>query len=478
MDYQSTRDASRRVSPAQAVLRGLAPDGGLFVAEPPRLALEPLAGLDAVSLAGALLGALLPGFAEMDKLTRSAYAGKFETPGLTPLVPAGGRYVLELFHGPTSAFKDIALSVLPRLITAARDALGVTEELLILTATSGDTGKAALAGFCDVPGTKIIVFYPENGVSAVQKAQMVTQAGENVRVCAVRGNFDDAQSAVKAVFAAGLPEGCGVRLSSANSINIGRLVPQTAYYFKAYFDLVRLGRIALGDPVDFSVPTGNFGDILAGFLAKRMGLPVGTLICASNRNSVLTDFLRTGIYDRNRPFYRTLSPSMDILVSSNLERLLWFMTRDEAWVASCMRALRETGRFTVPPALLGRIQADFSCASCDDAQTLETIGTVWREHGYLLDTHTAAAWHAAAQCSRPTVVLATASPFKFPEAVLAALGERAEGFGAMERLSALTGLPIPRGLAGLQTLPVLHRDVIDCKDMLNYVTGRVRQWQK
>ena len=465
MDYQSTRNKDLRARSTAAVLQGLASDGGLFVARTIgdfdwRAVLE----LDTFSMAEAVLSALLPDFEDMHGLVQRAYTGKFETDELTPLVQVGNRYVLELFRGPTSAFKDVALSMLPQLITAARRQEGVTDEILILTATSGDTGKAALAGFRDVPGTRIIVFYPDEGVSKVQKAQMVTQEGGNVCVCAVRGTFDDTQNGEKALFSAGVPEGCGVRLSSANSINIGRLAPQVVYYFKAYAELLRGGRINPGDRVDYVVPTGNFGDILAGYLARRMGLPVGRLVCASNRNDVLTDFLRTGVYDRRRPFYKTLSPSMDILVSSNLERLLYFLCENEAEVAGYMADLKEKGVYTVSPALLEKLHEHFGWGCCDDEGTKAAIGRVWQEHGYLMDTHTAVAWSVAEsyESDAPVVVLSTASPYKFPAAVLSAIGGDADGdeFDVMDRLHAMTGVPIPKALAALRQKPVLHRDVI------------------
>ena len=478
MDYQSTRNKDLRARSTAAVLQGLASDGGLFVARTIgdfdwRAVLE----LDTFSMAEAVLSALLPDFEDMHGLVQRAYTGKFETDELTPLVQVGNRYVLELFRGPTSAFKDVALSMLPQLITAARRQEGVTDEILILTATSGDTGKAALAGFRDVPGTRIIVFYPDEGVSKVQKAQMVTQEGGNVCVCAVKGNFDDTQNGVKAIFSAGVPEGCGVRLSSANSINIGRLAPQVVYYFKAYAELLRAGRIQLGDRVDYVVPTGNFGDILAGYLAKRMGLPVGRLVCASNRNDVLTDFLRTGVYDRRRPFYKTLSPSMDILVSSNLERLLYFLCENEAEVAGYMADLKEKGVYTVSPALLEKLHEHFGWGCCDDEGTKAAIGRVWREHGYLMDTHTAVAWSVAEgyESDAPVVVLSTASPYKFPAAVLSAIGGDADGdeFDIMDRLHAMTGVPVPKALAELRQKPVLHRDVISREEMQAYVLGKL-----
>ena len=478
MDYQSTRKKDLRARSTAAVLQGLASDGGLFVARTIgdfdwRAVLEQ----DTFSMAEAVLSALLPDFEDMHGLVQRAYTGKFETDELTPLVQVGNRYVLELFRGPTSAFKDVALSMLPQLITAARRQEGVTDEILILTATSGDTGKAALAGFRDVPGTRIIVFYPDEGVSKVQKAQMVTQEGGNVCVCAVKGNFDDTQNGVKAIFSAGVPEGCGVRLSSANSINIGRLAPQVVYYFKAYAELLRGGRINPGDRVDYVVPTGNFGDILAGYLAKRMGLPVGRLVCASNRNDVLTDFLRTGVYDRRRPFYKTLSPSMDILVSSNLERLLYFLCENEAEVAGYMADLKEKGVYTVSPALLEKLHEQFGWGCCDDEGTKAAIGRVWQEHGYLMDTHTAVAWSVAEgyESDAPVVVLSTASPYKFPAAVLSAIGGDADGdeFDVMDRLHAMTGVPIPKALAALRQKPVLHRDVISREEMQAYVLGKL-----
>ena len=486
MNYQSTRSDGLSATSTQAVLQGMAPDGGLYIRrELDGFDWRGVLALDTLGMAERILAFLLPDFEHMGELVRRAYAGKFETEDLTPLVPVGGRYVLELFRGPTSAFKDVALSMLPQLITAARRQEGVREQIVILTATSGDTGKAALEGFRDVDGTRIVVFYPDEGVSQVQKAQMVTQEGGNVCVCAVRGNFDDAQTGVKNIFAAGVPQGAHVRLSSANSINIGRLAPQVVYYFKAYADLVRGGRISAGETADFVVPTGNFGDILAGYFAKKMGLPVGRLVCASNRNDVLTQFLRTGVYDRRRPFYKTLSPSMDILVSSNLERLLFLLSQgDAAQVAEYMRRLREEGVYRVDDALLARLQGEFSCGCCGDEQTEETIGRVWREHGYLMDTHTAVAWHVADGYAResgseaPLVVLSTASPYKFPAAVLRAIGGDAAGdeFRLMQRLHEATGVPVPRALAQLADKPVLHRDCVDCDRMQAYVDRKVAEW--
>ena len=481
MIYHSTRSNFPATDAAKAVLMGLAPDGGLFVTDRyDGFDWEGTLHLDTLGMAKKILSALLPEVENMPELVEKAYRGKFETDELTPLVSVGERYVLELFRGPTSAFKDVALSMLPQLITASRSQERVEDEILILTATSGDTGKAALAGFCDVPGTKIIVFYPDAGVSAVQKAQMVTQEGANVCVCAVRGNFDDTQTGVKKIFAAGVPSDCGVRLSSANSINIGRLAPQVVYYFKAYADLLSAGRICLGDKVDYVVPTGNFGDILAGYLAKRMGLPVGTLVCASNSNDVLTDFLRTGTYDRRRPFYRTISPSMDILVSSNLERLLYLLCKDCDEVAGYMRELSENGHYTVSEEMLKKLQAEFSFGCCDDEETKRTIGRIWKEHGYLMDTHTAVAWRVAEdhKSDAPVVVLSTASAYKFPAAVLSALGEEVseDEFEVMRRLNEVTNVPIPKALAELRSKAVRHTDVIDREAMQEYVLGKIASW--
>ena len=485
MLYHSTRDLRLTAPSTRAVLEGIAPDGGLYICDPARLGFDWQGALrlDTLSMAAKILSALLPDFPDMEDLVRKSYAGKFPTADLTPLVPVGDKYVLELYHGPTSAFKDVALSVLPRLIGAAARAEGMEGDVVILTATSGDTGKAALEGFHDVKGTRIIVFYPYGGVSAVQQAQMATQTGDNVKVCAVRGNFDDAQTGVKQVFAACKGRDLhGAMLSSANSINIGRLAPQVVYYFRAYGDLVKAGRIALGDKVNFVVPTGNFGDILAGYFAKEMGLPVGRLVCASNANDVLTEFIATGRYDRRRPFYKTTSPSMDILVSSNLERLLFLLSRDSAYVAGLMRQLSEDGAYQLSDALLEKLRQDFSCGCCNDKGAADVIGRLWSEQHYLCDPHTAVAWSVAEQLDdelrgtgAPTVVLSTASPYKFPAAVLSALGQPGSDneFHMMNELARISGVPIPGNLSGLEGRPVLHKDVIDKDAMLDYVLAEV-----
>ena len=472
MRYHSTRNVNESVDSAQAVLSGLAPDGGLYMPEKiPALDWVNILHGTSQEISCAILSALLPDIPGMRQLVANAYTGKFETEDLTPSVQAGDVTVLELFRGPTSAFKDVALSMLPQLLTAAKREKGVQEDILILTATSGDTGKAALVGFRDVPGVKICVFYPDGGVSQVQRAQMVTQEGGNVAVCAVRGNFDDAQTGVKQIFTAFQDKALPFRLSSANSINIGRLAPQVMYYFRAYKDLLAAGKIRLGDRVNFSVPTGN--------LAKRMGLPVGMLICASNANNVLTDFITTGTYDRRRPLLKTTSPSMDILVSSNLERLLYLLSGDTELVAGLMRQLKENGVYTVPETLKAAIGREFWAAYCDDDRAAEIIGRVYREEHYLCDPHTASGFAAAEDYVRatgdkaPMVVLSTASPYKFPAAVLRAIGGDTGGteFEQMARLEKITGVPIPAPLAALQGKPELHTDVIEKEDMPAYVLG-------
>ena len=478
MLYHSTRNPGHFVDSAQAVLEGLAPDGGLYMPEAlPEFDWQACLRGTSQEMSANILSALLPEIPDMPALVSRAYTGKFETEDLTPTVKVGNFSVLELFRGPTSAFKDVALSMLPQLLTAAKEAKGMDEDILILTATSGDTGKAALVGFRDVPGIRICVFYPDGGVSQVQRAQMVTQEGENVAVCAVKGNFDDAQTGVKNIFTQCRGRELPFRLSSANSINIGRLAPQIMYYFRAYRDLMDRGEIQMGDRVNFSVPTGNFGDILAGYLAKKLGLPVGTLICASNANNVLTDFITTGTYDKRRPLLKTTSPSMDILVSSNLERLLYLLSGDTKLVARLMEQLRREGVYTVSDSLLEKLRKEFWAGWSDDAKGSDVIAHQWKEHGYLCDTHTAAGFAAADEYiaatgdTRPMVVLSTASPYKFPAAVLSAIGGSLEGneFDQMARLSQITGVPVPRQLATLQGKEEKHTGVIGKEEMLSYV---------
>ena len=477
MDYISTRGMSPAVDSAQAVLNGLAPDGGLYVPKSiPAFDWQGCLQKSSQGMSEMILSALLPDIPDMGELVKKAYTGKFETENLTPSVAVGNMTVCELFRGPTSAFKDVALSMLPQLLTAAKKEKGIQEEIRILTATSGDTGKAALVGFQDVPGVSICVFYPQGGVSQVQRAQMVTQEGRNVSVCAVEGNFDDAQTGVKNIFQDTQGKPLPFRLSSANSINIGRLAPQIMYYFRAYRDLLDRKAIVLGDKVDFSVPTGNFGDILAGYLAKKLGLPLGRLYCASNANNVLTDFITTGTYDRRRPLLKTTSPSMDILVSSNLERLLYLLSGDTALVAGLMKDLNEKGYYTVPEALLAAIQKEFGAGSCDDGDAQAVIGRVYRDYGYLMDPHTASGWFVAEgnKGENQMVVLSTASPYKFSTTVLTAIGGDTQGteYERMERLHALTGVPIPKNLASLRGKPELHTDVIPKEKMLEYVLNK------
>ena len=481
MNYHSTRHSGGLVDSARAVLEGLAPDGGLYMPEYiPTLNWHTTLKRSSMGMSAAILATLLPEIPDMEELVRNAYESQFETEDLTPTAAVGNFTVLELFRGPTSAFKDVALRMLPQLLTASKKVCGVQEDIMILTATSGDTGKAALAGFRDVPGVRITVFYPDGGVSKVQRAQMVTQEGENVTVSAVRGNFDDAQTGVKNIFAACQGKELPFRLSSANSINIGRLAPQVMYYFKAYKDLLDAGKIYLGDEVNFCVPTGNFGDILAGYLAKQLGLPVGMLICASNANNVLTDFIRTGTYDKRRPLLKTTSPSMDILVSSNLERLLYLLSGcDCELVDALMKDLNQKGCYTVPDRLKVAIGKEFWAGCCDDDRAAKTISKVWAEHHYLCDPHTACGWAVAEDYvnqlndHRPMVVLSTASPYKFPAAVLSAIGgdESGDEFDQMERLSEITGVPIPKNLATLRGKEERHTGVIDKEEMLNFVLG-------
>lgn len=488
MLYRSTRGEDLSVSSSEAIKMGLAPDGGLFVpASAVTVSSDFLAGLVKASYhhrARAILELFLTDFTpeELDGCVAGAYSSeKFNHPDIAPVVMLNNReYILELWHGPTCAFKDMALQILPRLMPLAATKTGEQDEIVILVATSGDTGKAALEGFMDVPGTRIIVFYPEEGVSQVQKTQMVTQEGRNVSVVAVRGNFDDAQTGVKEIFSdralSRSLKQSGYRFSSANSINWGRLVPQIVYYFSAYLDLIRDGEITAGQPVNFVVPTGNFGNILAGCYARRMGLPVGRLICAANRNNVLTDFIRTGVYDRNRAFHRTTSPSMDILISSNLERLLFEITRSPWQVGDWMRQLRETGRYTVDPATRQEIQALFWSDFADDLETARTIRETYLKHGYVMDTHTAVGRNVYTKYRQETadgartILVSTASPFKFNESVVrailgpAAISGKTE-FQLLEVLSRTTGLTIPRGLLDLDKRPVLHSRSVAREEM-------------
>ena len=435
MQFFSTRDQNRKVTSSQAIAQGLSDEGGLFVPESfPQVDVKALCGLDYPALAAAVVREYLTDYdpAFLTEATRSTYGAAFggKAGYLAPV--EGDTYALELWHGPTCAFKDYALQLMPKLLVEAKKNLGRTEKTLILVATSGDTGKAALDGYHDIPGVEIAVFYPTGGTSEIQRLQMATQEGANVAVYAVRGNFDDAQTGVKKVFGdkaiAAELEKRNIRLSSANSINWGRLVPQIVYYFAAYAQLLKTGKITFGDEVDFCVPTGNFGNILAGYYAKHMGLPIKTMVCASNTNNVLTDFLKTGTYDRNRDFYATTSPSMDILISSNLERLLYHMSGEsDAAVRGWMTQLAENGKYTVEPEVMAKIQNEFAAGYCDEAAVADTIHKTYTDQNYLCDTHTAVAvkvyrdYVAQTGDDLPTVIDSTASPYKFSKSVLLSL---------------------------------------------------------
>ena len=464
MQFFSTRDQNRKVTSSQAIAQGLSDEGGLFVPESfPQVDAKALCGLDYPALAAAVVREYLTDYnpAFLTEATRSTYGAAFggKAGYLAPV--EGDTYALELWHGPTCAFKDYALQLMPKLLVEAKKNLGRTEKTLILVATSGDTGKAAMAGFADVPQTCIQVYYPKDGVSPVQERQMVTQEGENVDVRAVIGNFDDAQAGVKRIFSdeavrAELDKR-GYFLSSANSINWGRILPQVVYYISAYCDLVRDGALAMGDKVNFCVPTGNFGDILAAYYAKRMGLPVNRLICASNSNNVLTDFLRTGIYDRNRPFHTTISPSMDILISSNLERLLFDLSgENDAEIRMYMDALGSAGRYQVSDNIKAKLDDAFWGGCCSEEGTEETIRRYWQDHNYLIDPHTAVAAEVLAQyrvaSGDETVVVSTASPYKFCGSVLTAIGETpcGDGLELLDQLHAVSGVPVPCRLAELK----------------------------
>ena len=473
MQYFSTRDSELRVSAQEAIVRGLAPQSGLFVPETfPKADLEGWKNLSYPELAEKVLAGFLTDYSAdfLHNATAATYGAAFDGKAGRTVKVREGLYSLELWHGPTCAFKDYALQLMPKLLVEAKKNLDRTEKTLILVATSGDTGKAALDGYHDIPGVEIAVFFPTGGTSEIQRLQMVTQEGENVAVYAVRGNFDDAQTGVKKVFgdpaiAAELAKR-NIRLSSANSINWGRLVPQIVYYFAAYAQLLKAGKVRFGDKVDFCVPTGNFGDILAGYYAKQMGLPVGRLICASNENNVLTDFLTTGTYAAKREFFKTTSPSMDILVSSNLERLLYHVTSSDAEVASLMKSLSETGSYTVRPETLAAIQESFGCGWSSEEEVAGEIRARYEQDGYLCDTHTAVAFHVAGRHKRegvPMVVLSTASPYKFPRSVLEALGHTApqNDFEAMQELEAATGRTAPASLAALRQKAERFNTVID-----------------
>lgn len=488
MKYVSTRDTSsikHEISAAEAVCRGLAPDGGLYVPKTlPSLTLDEINSLAALpysELAAHILSLFFDDFSrdELYEICKKAYSSASFPDGAAPVTSVYEKInALELWHGPTCAFKDMALQLMPHLFSACLKKTGELRRALILVATSGDTGKAALEGYRDVPNISITVFYPETGVSRVQKLQMMTQEGENVSVCAIKGNFDDAQSGVKRIFAdksikAKLDKN-GIFLSSANSINWGRLAPQIVYYFSAYCELLKTEKIALGDVIDVTVPTGNFGNILAAYIAKKMGLPIGTLVCASNSNNVLTDFLRTGIYDKNRAFFPTMSPSMDILISSNLERLLYF-TDGAQTTRELMSRLAETGCYRIDKAVLNKIKSDFRGYFTDEAHTSETIRRIYNEHGYLSDTHTAVAINAAEnfiseqKSERVMLVCSTASPYKFAADVYKSISgnEPLDSVSALHELSEYTSTKIPIPLEKTLKAKVRFERTIEASEMKN-----------
>ena len=495
MNYISTRNNNLRMDAAQAIVKGLAPDGGLMtpcvIPTLPGNALHTLKDMNYQQRVLYVISRFLTGFStvELNHYINAAYGkAKFSHPDIAPLRRVDDQtFCLELWHGPTCAFKDMALQMLPHLLSASLEKTLEKRTACILTATSGDTGKAALEGFKDVKKTKILVFYPKDGVSDIQELQMVTQEGENVNVCSVVGNFDDAQTGVKEIFAneqlAAVLSERGYLLSSANSINWGRVLPQIVYYISAYCDLLKNDVIAMGDPINVCVPTGNFGNILAAYYAKHMGIPINKLICASNSNNVLTEFIETGVYDRNRPFHNTLSPSMDILVSSNLERLLFELSNhNDSFVRECMTSLSESGRYEVKGTVKAKLQKEFVSGFCSDEQTKRTIGWVWKKHGYLIDPHTAVAYHVLGQYraktgdETPAIVVSTASPFKFCAEVLDALGvsEVAKGTDILDQLSKVTGVEVPAPLAGLKDKQRRFDIVTEKETMIHQVLNMLK----
>lgn len=482
MIFRSTRGDSEELRAAQAIIRGIAPDRGLYVpSEIPAMPfdLSEMKGATYQELAKKVIGAFFTDYTE-DEIAAcvdGAYDSKFDTKEIAPLVKAGDAWFLELYHGKTAAFKDMALSILPRLLTTAVRKEHDDDKICILTATSGDTGKAALEGFADVEGTEITVFYPDSGVSQVQERQMVTQTGDNTHVFAIRGNFDDAQTGVKNAFqdrdlAAKLKEH-GIRFSSANSINIGRLIPQVVYYIWSYLQLARQGAIQVGEKINIVVPTGNFGNILAAYYAKGMGLPVSMLICASNKNKVLTDFFRTGVYDTQREFYLTNSPSMDILISSNLERLLYHLSGDDPEeIKALMADLDSSKRYEVSDKIkagLGQFYGGFA----DVEATNKTIGDMYKDNGYLIDTHTAVGYKVyedyrkATGDDTPAVIASTASPYKFAKSVADSIGlpEQPDGFAYIREVEKETGVKVPEGLRDLDKKEIRHKGVIDTDEI-------------
>ena len=481
--YNSTRNAEKKVTASEAILKGLADDGGLFVPEYiPKLdvTMEELKGMSYQETAYVVMKQFLTDFTEeeLKNCINSAYDSKFDTEAIAPLVKVGDTYHLELFHGATIAFKDMALSILPHLLTTAAGKNHVTKEIVILTATSGDTGKAALAGFADVPGTKIIVFYPKGGVSRIQELQMVTQKGDNTAVVAIHGNFDNAQNGVKAIFEDKELEkelaDRGYQFSSANSINIGRLVPQVVYYVYAYAKLLENEEITAGEEINVTVPTGNFGNILAAYYAKQMGVPIAKLICASNENKVLFDFFRTGVYDRNREFILTSSPSMDILISSNLERLIYAIAgKDAKKDEELMKALKEKGVYEITPEMRERLN-DFAGGFATEAECAETIRRTYEKTGYVMDTHTSVAasvcakYRAESGDEKKCLVASTASPYKFIHSVMTAIDEKyasADEFDLIDELSRISQTEVPKAVEEIRSAEIRHTRECDSDRM-------------
>lgn len=481
--YHSTRNGEETATASEAILKGLTSDGGLFVPDCiPKLQaeLEDLTKMSYQEIAYAVMKEFLTDFTEeeLKSCIENAYDSKFDTEEIAPMKKIGDAYYLELFHGATIAFKDMALSILPHLLVTSARKNEVKNEIVILTATSGDTGKAALAGFADVPGTKIIVFYPKSGVSPIQEKQMVTQKGENTYVIGIKGNFDDAQTGVKKKFSnkelAAVMNENGYQFSSANSINIGRLVPQVVYYVKAYADLLKAGAVKAGEPMNVVVPTGNFGNILASFYAKQMGIPIGKFICASNKNKVLFDFFQSGTYDRNRDFYVTTSPSMDILISSNLERLIYRIAgNDPKQCADFMAALTADGVYTITEDMKKEL-SEFYGAYGDEKETAEKIQSVYQAEGYVMDTHTAVAAVAydkyvkEANDQTPTVIASTASPYKFTRSVMNAIDPAYDAktdFELVDELQKISKTDVPKAIEEIRTAPVLHDTVCDTEAM-------------
>lgn len=501
--FHSTRSLKPTCTSKEAIRKGIAEDGGLFVADSlgsERYDISKLQGKSYQEIAQDILQLLLPDYTseELSSCIKLAYGNQWSNNAITPLQQLGNTsdFVMELFHGPTCAFKDVALQMLPQLMshtkTQHENESDIEKSVMILTATSGDTGKAALAGFADVPGTSMITFYPEGKVSRVQELQMTTQVGENVKVCAVRGNFDDAQTGVKQIFTnnelnKNIEEDANTVLSSANSINVGRLVPQVVYYFAAYKQLIEREVIKLGDEVEFCVPTGNFGDILAGYYAKMLGLPVKHLIVASNSNNVLFDFLVSGTYNRQRTFHHTVAPSMDILVSSNLERMLYYMCdKDTRLIQMLMNDLTQWGAFEIPENVLAKIRSLFGCGWANEDQIREAIYDCWNKYKYVIDPHTACGFFVMQNIphdeSTPRVLLSTASPYKFPRVVAEALNiehvQDMDDFKCMDALSKATGTKAPSMLRNLENKTPRFNDVINVEDMPEYVLAQAHNFAK